>query len=104
MKWSKPLHFINAVADHPPQLCPFPGPKGWEGAKNANLLSAIRNTTDSLTRWVAGGSRPSDPIGNETLRFLIHFVGDMHQPLHLAGRAKGGNEIYVKWSGEKYRQ
>ncbi|MES2134203.1 MAG: S1/P1 nuclease [Bacteroidota bacterium] len=32
------------------------------------------------------------------LKFLIHFIGDMHQPLHL-GQAKdlGGNLIKVKW-------
>ena len=26
-----------------------------------------------------------------SLRFLIHFLGDIHQPLHLCGRDKGGN-------------
>ncbi|KAJ9102090.1 hypothetical protein QFC20_005099 [Naganishia adeliensis] len=26
------------------------------------------------------------------LRFLVHFVGDMHQPLHLTGRMRGGND------------
>lgn len=32
------------------------------------------------------------------LKLLIHFIGDMHQPLH-AGRAedRGGNDIKVKW-------
>ncbi len=25
------------------------------------------------------------------LRFLTHFVGDLHQPLHLTGKLKGGN-------------
>lgn len=29
------------------------------------------------------------------LRFLTHFVGDAHQPLHLTGRARGGNDIWV---------
>jgi len=34
------------------------------------------------------------------LRFLVHFVGDIHQPLHV-GRSedRGGNEIKVKWFG-----
>ena len=34
------------------------------------------------------------------LRFLVHFVGDIHQPLHV-GRAedRGGNDIKVKWFG-----
>lgn len=31
------------------------------------------------------------PCSDIPLRFLTHFVGDMHQPLHLSGRDKGGN-------------
>jgi hypothetical protein len=31
----------------------------------------------------------------EALKFLIHFVGDIHQPLHAIGEARGGNEIHV---------
>lgn len=35
------------------------------------------------------------------LRFLVHFVGDVHQPLHVGRRAdRGGNEIVVLWLGE----
>ncbi|WP_224489172.1 S1/P1 nuclease [Robertkochia flava] len=32
------------------------------------------------------------------LKLLIHFIGDLHQPLHI-GRAedKGGNDIQVRW-------
>ena len=35
------------------------------------------------------------------LKLLVHFVGDIHQPLH-AGRAqdRGGNNIKVKWFGK----
>jgi nuclease S1 len=38
----------------------------------------------------------------ETLMFLVHFVGDVHQPLHL-GRAtdRGGNSIEVHFAGSK---
>ncbi|HEY6063439.1 MAG TPA: S1/P1 nuclease [Chitinophagaceae bacterium] len=32
------------------------------------------------------------------LRFLIHFVGDLHQPLHVGREAdQGGNKITVTW-------
>lgn len=32
------------------------------------------------------------------LRFLIHFVGDLHQPLHVGREAdQGGNKISVTW-------
>ena len=35
------------------------------------------------------------------LRFLVHLIGDIHQPLHV-GRAedRGGNDIKVKWFGK----
>jgi hypothetical protein len=41
---------------------------------------------------VALKDRPADPA--ETLKFLAHFVGDVHQPLHISYEAdRGGNSI-----------
>ena len=35
------------------------------------------------------------------LKFLVHLVGDLHQPLHVGnGRDKGGNDVKVKWFGK----
>ena len=35
------------------------------------------------------------------LRFIIHIVGDLHQPLHAGnGTDKGGNEVKVTWFGK----
>jgi len=31
----------------------------------------------------------------EVFKFLIHFMGDMHQLLHLSGRDRGGNSDKV---------
>ena len=48
-----------------------------------------------------------DPQANrqakqEALKFLVHFVGDVHQPLHAGRRAdRGGNGVEVTWFGEK---
>jgi hypothetical protein len=37
----------------------------------------------------------------EALRFYVHFVGDVHQPLHVGRRDdRGGNTIRVQWFGE----
>ncbi|WP_340199286.1 S1/P1 nuclease [Ascidiimonas sp. W6] len=34
------------------------------------------------------------------LKLLIHFIGDLHQPLHVGrGEDKGGNDIQVQWFG-----
>jgi hypothetical protein len=38
----------------------------------------------------------------EALRFLIHFAGDVHQPLHAADRQdRGGNDIKLRWHGKR---
>jgi len=32
------------------------------------------------------------------LKFLVHLIGDLHQPLHVGrGEDKGGNDIQVRW-------
>jgi hypothetical protein len=33
----------------------------------------------------------------EALKFLVHFVGDIHQPMHAVGEAAGGNGIHVSF-------
>lgn len=38
----------------------------------------------------------------QALKFLIHFVGDIHQPLHVGKPGdRGGNDVKVKWFGKK---
>src|SRR5947209_43564 len=31
----------------------------------------------------------------EALKYIVHFVGDIHQPLHAIAEARGGNDIHV---------
>lgn len=38
------------------------------------------------------------PARREALLFLIHFIGDMHQPLHCSdNHDKGGNDVHVQF-------
>ena len=42
-----------------------------------------------------------DKDRKDVLRFIIHIVGDLHQPLHVGnGTDKGGNDVKVTWFGE----
>jgi hypothetical protein len=97
MRWSSGLHFINALDDHPSQTCQFPGERGWAGKSGENVFGGIKNVTGILEDWMEGFGE--DERAGEALKFLIHFVGDMHMPLHLAGRDKGGNGIKVHFDG-----
>jgi hypothetical protein len=35
----------------------------------------------------------------EGLKFLVHFVADLHQPMHTVGEARGGNDIHISEFG-----
>lgn len=38
----------------------------------------------------------------EALKFLVHFVGDLHQPMHMGRKDdKGGNKVDFNWFGRK---
>ena len=40
----------------------------------------------------------TEPITPDTaLRFLVHFMGDLHQPLHIGGTDLGGNTVSINW-------
>jgi hypothetical protein len=46
--------------------------------------------------------RSSRDAKAEALRFLIHFVADLHQPLHVADRRdRGGNDELFRWHGKR---
>jgi hypothetical protein len=34
------------------------------------------------------------------LKFLVHFVGDLHQPFHTLGVGRGGNDVHVRVFGD----
>jgi S1/P1 Nuclease len=43
---------------------------------------------------LADSSRPKDEHV-EALKWLVHFVGDIHQPMHGVGEARGANDVHV---------
>lgn len=34
------------------------------------------------------------------LKFLVHFIGDLHQPFHALGVGRGGNDVHVRVFGK----
>ena len=66
-----------------------------------------QDVVDQIVRWqkelAAKGASPERKL--DALRFLVHFVGDMHQPMHCAFRCgdMGGNMIPVhSFKGRNY--
>jgi hypothetical protein len=59
-------------------------------AKNGCVVSAILDFTRVLLPSHTISSIP-DVKASEALAFLVHFIGDMHNPLHVLGMDRGGN-------------
>jgi hypothetical protein len=63
-------------------------------------LFAVKALTDKSdgTGKSACNPQETDPITADTaLRFLVHLMGDLHQPLHVGGTDLGGNKVDVEW-------
>ncbi|KAK0517482.1 hypothetical protein JMJ35_000637 [Cladonia borealis] len=92
-RFSEPFHFIDAH-DSPPTNCSISLSRDC-GTKGC-VVSAISNYTSRI-------QDPSLPSTERTaaLKFLIHFLGDITQPLHDEAFEVGGNDISVTWDGEE---
>jgi hypothetical protein len=40
-------------------------------------------------------------VREEALRWVVHLVGDLHQPLHVVGEDRGGNDVLVRFNGRQ---
>ncbi|EAT81027.1 hypothetical protein SNOG_11319 [Parastagonospora nodorum SN15] len=84
-------------------------------AKGGCVVSAIANQTgilkDCITQVNSGAlSGGTNLTCSYALKWVAHFLGDIHQPLHASGRAAGGNfykavfgnistELHAVWDG-----
>lgn len=63
-------------------------------------LNPHGDAVESINRMIAILKTETAPIEEkrEALKYLVHLVGDLHQPLHVGkGDDKGGNDVKVKW-------
>jgi len=67
------------------------------GRSPASLNDHHNCVVDRITMFqrVLADSRALRAERIQALKFLVHFVGDIHQPLHAIAEARGGNEIHV---------
>lgn len=100
--WSAPLHFIDVRDDMMDAGCPasnhsscrFLYPRDCPG--DMCVAGAIVNYTSRLLLF--GDDDDEDVSKRQSLMFLVHFVGDIHQPLHCARQTdRGGNLIHVHY-------
>jgi hypothetical protein len=102
MEWAQPLHFFN-TKDHPPVYCQTYKDFMLGSEDGPNLVQAARNYTQALDEQIR---RNQDKPLNydqqaQILSFMVHFLTDLHQPLHVSARRNGGNKIWVKFEGKR---
>ncbi|KAM1497732.1 hypothetical protein ACFXTH_020777 [Malus domestica] len=93
--WSSALHYINT-----PEVCNYQYSrdcKDEDGEKGRCVAGAINNYTTQLLTYNSQLSKPKYNL-TQAFLFLSHFIGDIHQPLHVGFASdKGGNTIDVHW-------
>lgn len=109
-RWSESLHFIDILNDQLPSKCNNTlQKKDWDPIcsfvpsrdcpDQFCVYGAIVNYTQQLMTASTLGRKwfKMDPEQSKiALMFLTHFVGDIHQPLHVSRKSdKGGNDIHV---------
>ncbi|XP_008776745.1 endonuclease 1 [Phoenix dactylifera] len=99
-RWTSSLHFI----DTPDKACNFKYSRDCHdprGAKDMCVAGAISNFTMQLLHYKEGTSDRRYNL-TEALLFLSHFMGDIHQPMHVGFTSdEGGNTIQLHWFRHK---
>mmetsp|Transcript_4583 Transcript_4583/g.6518 ORF Transcript_4583/g.6518 Transcript_4583/m.6518 type:complete len:353 (+) Transcript_4583:169-1227(+) len=108
--WSTPLHYVDVRDDEIQGGCPCDSPNTTVASScyfdydrdcvnDRCAVGGIVNYTNRLNDQYLNTflRKQSDQYQNRvSLRFLTHFVGDLHQPLHSARTSdKGGNSFHV---------
>lgn len=84
---AKPWHFVDLDDNESYETAPK-SPDGDVVEAIGRFTKAIQDPQSTAQQKV------------EALRFLVHFVGDVHQPLHVGRRGdQGGNAVKVTWFG-----
>lgn len=87
-----PWHYINL----PPGLSFAEFETKVKGMTRANVYSALLEQEQIL-----GSTASTRPQKIEALKYIVHFVGDLHQPMHVSREEdKGGNTIQLNYDGD----
>lgn len=72
-----------------------------DGQKVADLTCVVYELP-FYTKMLADHGQP-DSARLEALKWVVHFTGDIHQPLHAEdnNKDKGGNDVHLTYYGEK---
>lgn len=89
--WVKPLHYVNVPRDA----------QSYDAKRDCETGQCVVAAIETYSAVVADRSKPKAERV-EALKLLVHFIGDIHQPLHVSyAKDRGGNSIDVTAFGKK---
>ncbi len=94
-------HFIDLNIDHPnlDKACfHFSSNPGFasEGPSHDCVTHKIKEFSDELKRFYASSNPREQQEAILAMKFLVHFMGDLHQPLHASDHHdSGGNRVKI---------
>ena len=105
-QWTAPLHYIDVRDDLILSGCPA-GEKDtmdeschFDYARDCPNDFCVAGAIVNYTNILMDASSHNASV--EALKFLTHFVGDIHQPLHASRTTdRGGNSIHVSFHGDQ---
>jgi len=75
------------------------GDTSYVPARDCKFDQCVIGAIAAQTAILSDRSRP-DSVRAEALKYVVHFVGDVHQPLHGSDHAdQGGNAVHVTFQG-----
>ena len=102
-QWSKSIHYVD-TNDNPPDTCAYLINDCSGDGPYSCLISAINHFYTHLGQDIAPILN-SGPVSTLTavqgLKFFVHLVQDLHQPLHVCGRERGGNGMKVRFGRKR---
>jgi len=97
--WSPQLHYINT----PDWACNYERSRDCHG-ENGAPMACVDGAIQNYTMRLMNASLSENQL-KEALMFLVHFVGDIHQPLHVGFTTdEGGNTEYGTFMTRTHRR
>ena len=98
-------HFVDIELDHPDlSAACFDHPAAATPVSHGPANACVADRIDAFSAELRQ-LKASDPERTLAFRFLLHFVGDVHQPLHAADHDdKGGNSVHVLFGQHRVGQ
>ena len=102
-RWTSPLHYYD-IENDPPLYCGNLDKIPDTPAQNifTGIDKAVNNLVNAKETFPESGQKQNSCGTFFHFNMLVHLMQDLHQPLHLTGKERGGNSVLFYIDNKKY--